>query len=77
MTFYLKGHQNYQGSRLKFLISLFLLSKVVILNIQLAVVLLPLEIKHRTVPHLEALTRSIECRSGHWRGSTFSSATLL
>ena len=34
-------------------------------------VLMPLEIKHHTVPHLKALTRSIERRGGHGRDSTF------
>ena len=34
-------------------------------------VLMPLEIKRHTVPHLKALTRSIERRSGNGRGSTF------
>ena len=32
---------------------------------------MPLEIKRHTVPHLKALTRSIEGRSGLGRGSTF------
>ena len=41
------------------------------LNLQVVAVLMPLEIKHHTVPHLKALTRSIECRSGHGHGSTF------
>ena len=30
---------------------------------------MPLEIKPHTVPHLKALTRSIECRGRHGRGS--------
>ena len=30
-----------------------------------------LEIKNNTVPHLKALTCSIECRAGHGHGSTF------
>ena len=34
-------------------------------------VLMPLEIKHHSVPHLKALTRSIERIGGHGRGSTF------
>ena len=32
---------------------------------------MPLEIKNHTVPHLKALTRSIEYRGGHGHGSTF------
>ena len=32
---------------------------------------MPLEIKRHTVPHLKALTHSIERRSGHGHGSTF------
>ena len=35
------------------------------------VVLMPLEVKRHTVPHLKALTRSIEYRGGHGYGSTF------
>ena len=34
-------------------------------------VLMPLEIKRHTVPHLKALTHSIELRGGNGRGSTF------
>ena len=34
-------------------------------------VLMPFEIKRHTVPHLKALTRSIERRGEHGRGSTF------
>ena len=41
------------------------------LNLQVVAVLIPLEIKHHTVPHLKALTCSIECRGGHGHGSTF------
>ena len=32
---------------------------------------MPLEIKCHTVPHLKALTHSIECRGGHGHRSTF------
>ena len=32
---------------------------------------MPLEIKRHTVSHLKALTRSIEHKGGHGRGSTF------
>ena len=41
------------------------------LNLQVVAVLMPLEIKRHTVPHLKALTHSIECRGGHGCGSTF------
>ena len=41
------------------------------LNLQVVAVLMPLEIKRHTVPHLKALTRSIERRGGHGHGSTF------
>ena len=34
-------------------------------------VLMPLEIKRHTVPHLKALKHSIEHKGGHGRGSTF------
>ena len=44
MTFYLKGHQNYHKSKLKLLKSLFLLSKMESLNLQVVAVLMPLEI---------------------------------
>ena len=60
MTFYLKGYQNYQKSNLKISKKSFLISKVESLNLQVMEVLMPLEIKHHTLPHLEALTRSIE-----------------
>ena len=41
------------------------------LNLQVVAVLMPLEIKRHTVPHLKALTHSIEHIGGHWHGSTF------
>ena len=41
------------------------------LNLQVLAVLIPLEIKHYTIPHLKALIRSIERRGGYGRGSTF------
>ena len=41
------------------------------LNLQVVGVLMPFEIKRHTVPHLKALTRSIEHRGGHGRGSSF------
>ena len=77
MIFYLKGHQNYQNSELKFPNILLLLSKVESLNLQIVAVLMALEIILHTVPHLKALTLSIECKNRHGRGSTFSSATSL
>ena len=42
------------------------------LNLQLVAVLMPLGIKHHIVPHLKALTCSIENSSGQGRGSTFT-----
>ena len=59
MTFYLKGHQNYQNSKLKIPKSLLLLSKVEIPNLQVVAVLMPLEIKRHTAPHLKALSRNL------------------
>ena len=47
------------------------------LNLQVVAVLMPLEIKHNTVPHLKALIRSIQGRIGHGHGGTFISAILL
>ena len=47
------------------------------LNLQAVAVLMPIEIKRHTVPHLKALTCSIERRGVHGRGSTFSSTTQL
>ena len=41
------------------------------LNLQVVAVLMPLEIKRHTVPHLKALTRSIEHASEHNCPSTF------
>ena len=41
------------------------------LTLKVVAVLMPLEIKRHTVPHLKALTRSIEHRGGHGRSSTF------
>ena len=52
-------------------------SKVESLNLQFVAVLMPLEIKRHKVPHLKALTRSIQGRIGHGYGSTFGSATVL
>ena len=48
-----------------------LLSKEESLNLQVVAVLMPLEMKCHTVPHLKALTGSIDHRGGHGRGSTF------
>ena len=44
-------------------------SKMESLNIQVFVVLLHLEVKQHTVPHLKALTSSLEHSNGH--GNTF------
>ena len=41
------------------------------LKLQVVAVLIPLEIKRHTVPHLKALTLSIECRGEHGHSSTF------
>ena len=51
--------------------SLLLLSKVESLNLQVVAVLMPLEIKSHKVPHLKALTDSIEHASGNGYGSAF------
>ena len=40
-------------------------------NLQVVAVLMPPEINCHKVPHLKALTRSIDHRGGHGRGSTF------
>ena len=37
-----------------------LLSKMESQNLQVVAVLMPLQIKHHTIPHLKALTRGIE-----------------
>ena len=60
MTFHLKGHQNYQKSKLKFPKSLLLLSKVESPNLQVVAALMPLEIKRHTVPHLKGLNSGLE-----------------
>ena len=66
MTFYLKGHKNCQESKLKVPISLFLSSKVVTLILQLVAVLMPLEIKRHTVPHLIGLNSGLEPLASHF-----------
>ena len=58
-------------SRLELPKSLLLLSKVDGLNLQVVAVLMPLEIKRHTIPHLKALTHSIEHASRQGRGSAF------
>ena len=60
MMFYLKEHQNYQKSNSKLPKNLILLSKVESLKLKVVAVLMPLEVKHHTVPHLKALTSGIE-----------------
>ena len=48
-----------------------LLGKMECLNLQVVAVLMPLEIKHHTIPYLKALKHTIEHSSGQRRGSTF------
>ena len=55
MTFYLKGHQIYQKSKLKLPKKMPLLCKMKSLNLQVVAVLMPLEIKRYTIPHLKLL----------------------
>ena len=55
----------------KFPKCLLLLSKVESPNLQVVAVLMPLEIKRHTVPHLKALTRSIDHWGRHGHSSTF------
>ena len=71
MTFYLKRDQIYQKSKLKLHKRLLLLSKTESLDLQVVAVLMSLEIKGHTIPHLKALTRSIEHLGVQGRGSTF------
>ena len=67
MIIYLKGHQNYQKFKL-IPKSLLLLGSP---NLQVVADLMPLETNCHTVPHLKALTDSIDRRGEHGRGSTF------
>ena len=62
MTFYLKGYQNYQKSKFK---------NPKKWRVKVVAVLMPLEMKCHTVPHLKAFTRGIEYRSGHRRANVF------
>ena len=55
----------------KFPKSLILLSKVERLNLQVVAVVIPLEIKCHTAPHLKALMIGIENSSEHGDGTTF------
>ena len=41
------------------------------LNLEVLVILMHLEVKQHTVPHLKALNSGLEHSSGHGRGSTF------
>ena len=59
MMFYLKGHQNCQKSKLKVLKTSPLVSYTC-LNLSLLEVLMPLEIKHHTVPHLKDLNSGMD-----------------
>ena len=68
MTFYLKGYQNYQKSKLKFPKGL---------NLLIVADLTPLEIKRHTVPHLKALTRSIERKGRHGHFTKLSFFDIL
>ena len=54
MTFYLKGHQNYVPE------FIFKFPKMESLNLQVVAILMHLEIKHHTVPHLKGLNSGLE-----------------
>ena len=41
------------------------------LNLEVGAVMMPVEIKRHTTPHLKALTRSIQHTNGKGRGSIF------
>ena len=71
MTFYSKSIKNTKSLSFKIPKSLLLLSKVESLNLKVVAVLMPLEIKRHTVPHLKALTRSIDHWGRHGHSSTF------
>ena len=66
-----RGIKTTRSLSLKIPKSLLLLSKVESLNLKVVAVLMPLEIKRHTVPHLKALTRSIEHWGRHGHSSTF------
>ena len=66
-----RGIKTARSLSLKILKSLILLSKVESLNLKVVAVLMPLEVKCHTVPHLKAATFGIEHWSGHRRASIF------
>ena len=66
-----RGIKTTRSLSLKIPKSLLLLSKVESLNLKVVAVLMPLEIKRHTVPHLKALTRSIDHWGRHGHSSTF------
>ena len=47
------------------------------LNLHVVAVLMPSEIKRHKVPHLKALTSSVERKSGRGHGSTFSNSAVV
>ena len=61
MMFYRKGHQKSQMSNSKAPKKIpFYLVNYTSLNLQRLAVLMPLEMKHHTVPHLKALNSGLE-----------------
>ena len=55
---------------------MFLLSKMESLNLQVVAVLMPLEIKRHTVPHLKGLNSGRESPTRHGRDSNFVGSML-
>ena len=55
-----RGASDYKTSNLKLPKSMFLLSKMESLNLQVGAVLMPLEIKGHTIPHLKDLNSGLE-----------------
>ena len=53
-------HSTSRGIRTTRILSLLLLSKVESLNLQVVAVLMPIVIKHHTVPHLKSLNSGLE-----------------
>ena len=68
LTYYLMKHQIDQKSKLKLPKKSVFIYQMESLNLQ---VLIPLEIKRHTIPHLKALTRSIDHWGRHGHSSTF------
>ena len=77
MQVYLKGHQNFQKSNIFGQKSPLLLSKIESLNLRLLVVLMLLEEKPYTVPHLKALSSGIEAFRSHGIGGPFLDTTAI